>query len=106
MKIKDIFKMIESYNKVQEFLKNYSRQVVVLDDSESRDRRFTNVKEFTKYFNKNFQGKITSETYIYNDDGFITFNVKYEELDYIDREFTTVTKIVKYNIYVETIQKY
>lgn len=104
MKLKDIDKMIESQNKFNEFMGSIERKVIILDELHSRNIKFNNIKELIKYFNKEFYGELTKDTELYNDNGYIKFDVEYLMNDWNGKEFVKVTEKATYNIYIDEIQ--
>ena len=104
MKLKDLDKMIESQNKFNEFMGSIERKVIVLDEYDCRHIKFKNVKELIKHFSETFYGELTKETELYNDNGYIKFDVEYQTNDWNGKEFVKVTEKATYSIYIDEIQ--
>lgn len=104
MKLKDLDTMIESQNKFNEFIGSIERKVIILDVYQSINIKFNNIKELIKYFNKEFYGELTKETELYNDDGYIKFDVEYQTKNWNGKEIIEVTEKATYRIYIDEIQ--
>lgn len=85
MKLKDLFKYVESENKFNEFMSgNGYKEVnyVGLNDRAFRGEEFTNVKDLVKVINEEYYANISSDTELTNRDGYIEMTFEQSIPDY------------------------
>lgn len=105
MKLKELFEIIEKENKFNEFMGNCERKVVKMNEY-GYGKTFKTMKEFLKFFKEGFYGELTKDTILYNNNGFIKFDITYNEKEWNGIEVVSTEKQVTYSIYIDEIQEW
>lgn len=91
MKLKDLFKYVESQNKMSEFMNNnlgYKElHIVKIDDYSFREEEFKKAKDLVKLINKEYYGIIDENIELVNNNGYIQFTFEQSIPDYINGKF-------------------
>lgn len=110
MKLKDLFKMIESRNKFSEFMNNngYKELEVIKVNDREVDGEFTKAKDLVKEINECFYANVNENMELVNNNGYIELTFEQEIPNfksvngfiekYIEKENKTIS------LYIETKQ--
>lgn len=110
MKLKDLFKYVESQNKMSEFMNtNLSYKgvhIVKIDDYSFREDEFKNSKELVKAINKEFYTNIDENIELVNNSGYIQFTFEQSIPDYINGKFEYKKENKTITLYLDVKQEW
>lgn len=107
MKLKDLFKMVETENKFNEFMGNGNYKEVKfikIDEYAFKDEEFTSVKSLAKAINDNYYANINGDIELANNDGYIQITFEQSIPDYRNGKFEYKKENETINLYIETKQ--
>ena len=91
MKLKELFKYVESQNKMSEFMNNnlgYKEvHIVKIDGYTFKEDEFKKVKELVKVINEEFYTNIDENIELVNNNGYIEMTFEQSIPDYINGKF-------------------
>lgn len=111
MKLKDLFKCVESENKMHDFI--YTKSLgykeikkIKIDEYALRNEEFKNAKQMVKLINKDFYANIDENIEVVNNNGYIQITFEQEIPDYKDGKFEYKKELMTINLYFETTQEW
>lgn len=110
MKLKDLFKYVESKNNFNDFINNNKSykeiEIVKIDEYAFRDEEFKNVKEIVKVINEEYYASIDENIELINNDGYIQMTIEQSIPDYKNGKFEYKKENMTINLYLETKQEW
>lgn len=102
MKLRDLFKYVESRNKFAKFMNEncWEKEVVKIDDYAFKDDDFISVKELIKTINENYYANIDENIELVNNDGYIQMSFEQSIPDYKDGKFEYKKEHYTLNLYL------
>ena len=110
MKLKELFKYVESQNKMSEFMCTNSEckevHIVKIDDYSFREDEFKKSKELIKTINEEFYTNIDENIEIVNNNGYIQFTFEQSIPDYINGKFEYRKENKTITLYLDVKQEW